>query len=339
MLIVYYIITVILSKELVMATDDQCSVYKFKSPFYPGESCEDIYEMNQEAQEISGYYWILDGPSKVYCGMNYTGSSCFNIYNNNPETGDKSGYYRINENQWTYCNMTEIAAGMHIIIPTCAGMGGGWRRIANINITAGGDCPSGWHRATHSGVSFCYQGNDTGTTSSRGVCSSTFFSTNGTNYQRVCGRARGYQKGSTVGFWGYHNAAQAIDGAYADSLGIHYGGSSRQHIWSYVSGLYNNTPHSLYNCPCAVGGGLDPTPFVGTNYYCESAGADVHDYSNYYFSDVLWDGSGCPSGTCCDDTTQPWFYRELIGTTTSDIKARLYSIDGFQYRAVIIDQL
>ena len=33
------------------------------------------------------------------------------IFNNNPETGDDNGYYPINNNQWTFCNMTAFAAG------------------------------------------------------------------------------------------------------------------------------------------------------------------------------------------------------------------------------------
>ena len=138
---VYYIATLILTTELVMVTTEQCGVYEFKSPFYPGESCEDIYNKNTESHERSGYYWITDGPSKVYCGMTYTGSSCEDIYYNNPETRDNSGYYRINDNQWTYCNMSAIADG---ILSSCAGMGGEWKRIANIDISAGDDCPSGW---------------------------------------------------------------------------------------------------------------------------------------------------------------------------------------------------
>ena len=125
------------------------------------------------------------GPSDVYCGMNYTGSSCEDIYNKNPDTGDKSGYYRIN-NHWTYCRMTAIAANF---IQTCAGVGGGWRRIANINISAGDDCPGEWRKATISGVSFCRLVSD-----NQFACSSARFSTNGISYQRVCGRARGYQK-------------------------------------------------------------------------------------------------------------------------------------------------
>ena len=72
--------------------------------------------------------------------MSYTGSSCEDIYNNNPETGDKSGYYQTGT-QCIYCNMTVIAADF---IPTCAGVGGRWRRIAYADTSTGGDCPSEW---------------------------------------------------------------------------------------------------------------------------------------------------------------------------------------------------
>ena len=121
--------------------------------------------------------------------MNYTGSSCEQIYNNNPETGDKSGYYRINESQWTYCNMTAIAiANANItisgdFITTCAGVGGGWRRIVNINISAGDDCPGEWRKATQSNVSFCRLDSDGWET-----CSSASCSTNGISYQRCAQR-------------------------------------------------------------------------------------------------------------------------------------------------------
>ena len=56
--------------------------------------------------------------------MNYTGSSCEDIYS-------------INGNQWSCCSMTANSD----FITTCAGVGGGWRRIVNININAGDDCP------------------------------------------------------------------------------------------------------------------------------------------------------------------------------------------------------
>ena len=86
---------------------------------------------------------------------------------------------------------------------TCAGVGGGWRRIANINISAGDDCPGEWRKATRSDVSFCRLASD-----GWDKCSFANFSTNGISYQRVCGRARGYQKGDTLAFYGsqpYYN--------------------------------------------------------------------------------------------------------------------------------------
>ena len=85
-----------LTKELVIA-NDQCTEYQFKTPFSPGVSCEDIYNKNPQSHDKAGYYWILDGPGRVYCGINYTGSSCEDIYNINPETHDQSGYYCIND--------------------------------------------------------------------------------------------------------------------------------------------------------------------------------------------------------------------------------------------------
>ena len=50
MLSVIFIITVILTKEVVMATEEYTQ-YTINHPFYPGESCEDIYNMNPESQD------------------------------------------------------------------------------------------------------------------------------------------------------------------------------------------------------------------------------------------------------------------------------------------------
>ena len=329
--VIYYIVTVILTKELVIATD-QCTEYQFKTPFFPGVSCEDIYNNNPESHERSGYYWILDGPRRVYCGMNYTGSSCEDIYNNNPETGSKSGYYRINDSQWTNCNMTALANGD--FIATCAGMGGGWRRIVNIDISAGDDCPGVWRKATQSGVSFCRETFDDHIQ----VCSSASFSTNGISYQRVCGRARGYQKGDTVAFYGSQPPySKTIDESYVSGLSITYSSNPRQHIWTFASGRgerYNN----VWNCPCSVYGGYSPSSFVNNNYYCESGSQYQPDYDAYFLNDTLWDGAGCVDN-CCDDTTQPWFHHQLNQATQEDIEARICDEGPFSCMATLIDQL
>ena len=329
--VIYYIVTVIITKELVMATD-QCTENQFQSPFHPGVSCEDIYNKNPQSNDKSGYYWILDGPRRVYCGMNYTGSSCEDIYNNNPETGDKSGYYRINDSQWTYCNMTAIAAG---IISTCAGVGGGWRRIVNIDISTGDDCPGEWRKATQSGVSFCRVASDDSNT-----CSSASFSANGMSYQRMCGRARGYQKGFTIGFYGSPTSFnRAIDEDYVSGLSITYGSNPRQHIWTFASGL-SETHNTIWNCPCAVYPGNNPPSYVNNNYYCESGSVNHPSAHVYYFNDILWDGAGCTGGSsCCNNTTQPWFHRQLDHTIQDDIEARICAYDSFSSRSTLIDQL
>ena len=294
--------------------------------FLPGESCESIYDNNIESREWSGYYWITS--SRVYCGMNYTGSSCEDIYNNS-ETHDKSGYYRINDSQWTYCNMTEITADGNFI-STCAGVEGGWRRIANIDISAGDDCPGEWRKATQSNVSFCRVASKSGS-----VCSSASFSTNGTNYQRVCGRARGYQKGDTLGFYGVRYN-RLIDQDYVDGLSITYGRNPRQHIWTFANGRGEKLNQG-YSCRCTYTNAYLPS-FVGSNYYCESAPWYCCNYDTYFFNDTLWDGAGC-TDDCCKNTTQPWFYRQLNQITQDDIEARICAYGSFGIRSTLIDQL
>ena len=222
-------------------------------------------------------------------------------------------------------------------ISTCAGVGGGWRRIANIDISAGNDCPGEWRKATQSGVSFCRVASDDYHT-----CSSANFSTNGISYQRVCGRARGYQKGDSLAFWGsdpHYN--RAIDQSYVDGLSITYSSNPRQHIWTFASGRGERLTNDVLNCPCSTEKDVNvnhPITAVGNNYYCESASWYASNLDTYYFNDTLWDGAGCVDN-CCDDTTQPWFYRQLNQTTQDDIEARICTADPFRFGSPIIDQL
>ena len=299
---------------------------------YTGSSsCEDIFSSNPETVIKSGYYRI-NYSQWTYCKVdvyNYTGSSCADIYSTNPETRDKSGYYYINDSQGTYCNMKAIANGD--FITTCAGVGGGWRRIANINISAGDDCPGEWRKATHSNVSFCRVASD-----SYYTCSSASFTTNGISYQRVCGRARGYQKGDTLAFYGSPSSI-TIDENYVSGLSITYNSNPRQHIWTFASGPGERL-HDYFNCPCSINGVIDPPSYVGSNYYCESGSTYQGDYDTYYFNDTLWDGVGCVDN-CCNNTTQPWFYRQLNQATQDDIEARICARGPFRERSTLIDQL
>ena len=134
--------------------------------------------------------------------------------------------------------MTSIAASFR------TGVEGQWRRIVNIDISAGDDCPTGWNKNSHNGVSFC-----TATSGSIG-CYSTLFSTNGVSYQHVCGRVRGYQKGQPDAF---RRNTLSIDTYYVDGLSITYG-NPRQHIWTYAVGFTDY----YGNCPCAATPGPAP---------------------------------------------------------------------------------
>ena len=266
MLLLIAVTTVLeFSTSRLVVADDQCDQYQFTTTYYPSNSCENIYDMNPESRDKPGYYWLLghNGPSDVYCGMNYTGLTCENIYNNNPETGDKNGYYPINNTNWTFCSMTAIAVAENYVTFSCAGVERQWKKIVSINSTAGDDCPTGWVKGTYSEVTFCRAPNDTA------GCYSAFFSTNGTSYQHVCGRARGYQKGATGAF---ASISQSIDTFYVDGLSVTHG-NPRQHIWTYAVGLTDyGRSYACCNCPCAATTGPRPPTdsFIGTNYYCES---------------------------------------------------------------------
>ena len=323
--VIYCMVMVIIFKELVTASD-QCTKIQFATPFFPGESCKDIYNKNTQSHNSPGYYWILNGPSRVFCGMNYTGSSCEDIYSNNPEIRKKSGYYRINDTQWTYCNMTAIEITKNFI-STCGDVREGWRGVVDIDISAGDNCPSGWTKDTYSGYSFCRKSFD-------GVgCSSTTFATNGITYQKVCGKARGYQKGHPNNEFVFNSLT--IDDRYVNGLSITYG-SPRQHIWTYANGDYDISGTNL--CPCDGDGGTIPS-FVGSNYYCESGRGSTDDHAAYHFDDPLWDGLGCIHSNCCSVPNQPWFYRQLNEITSANIEARLCDKRTFSSGFTMIDRL
>ena len=156
----------------------------------------------------------------------------------------------------------------------------------------------------------------------------------------MCGRARGYQKGDTLAFYGARFSPEwSIDRDYVSGLSITYSSNPRQHIWTFASGrgeILNS--YDLWNCPCSVNGGYGPSSFVGNNYYCESATWYYSARMTYHFNDTLWDGAGCVDN-CCDNTAQPWFYHQLNQTTQDDIEARICTANSFSADAALIDQL
>ena len=119
------------------------------------------------------------------------------------------------------------------------------------------------------------------------TCSSVNFSTNGISYQRVCGRASGYQKGDTGAFYGGHSTFnKIIDEDYVSGLSITHGSNPRQHIWTFASGR-GETYDDALNCPCTTSAAVSPPSYVGGNYYCESASWYDRNFDTYFFNDTL----------------------------------------------------
>ena len=151
-------------------------------------------------------------------------------------------------------------------------------------------------------------------------CTSIVYSTSGISYSRVCGRVRAYYHKTPDAFDPYYTTHHNLENLYVDGVSITHG-HPRRHVWTFAAG-YSETGYDQYNCPCSRSDrtftGLVP-PFIGNDYFCESARAG----SETVIEDPLWDGMGCPSSnTCCTFRNPPWFCK-AVTTTSNTIEVRL----------------
>ena len=194
----------------------------------------------------------------------------------------------------------------------------GWRRVAYLNMSdPSQQCPSVWQEIT-TPQRVCGRRSNTS-----GGCEGLTYTTGSAQYDQVCGRIIGYQLGSPDAIHG-----GSIDSYYLDGVSVTYG-SPRQHIWSFVAGLDEQTTYPDSTCPCVAGstvGNLIPS-FVGQNYFCESALTRFNGTHAGIFwpnGDPLWDGLGCgPTSSCCTFNSPPWFNVTLSSPTTDDIEVRI----------------
>ena len=229
---------------------------------------------------------------------NRPATSCGSILDCNPFA--PSGYYWITNGarpqlripiHYVYCYMEADKCGVR-----------GVMRVAHIDMrNTSVNCPTPLTQyQLDSGERVC------GSTSPlSATCDSVIFLTHHFSYQHVCGRA-------------------AIDHAYVAGLSITYGPQNgRNHIWTYAGGLQESVSHPC-NCPCAVSPGASSPPFVGQDFYCESATRYPPPYPQRWFTNnTLWDGEDCyPGSSCCDNPLAPWFRRTLQEKTTEDIEVR-----------------
>ena len=216
-----------------------------------------------------------------------------------------SGYYDIvNEAgviQSIYCNMEED--------PGLCGSGGGWTRLAYLDMTdSTQSCPSGFRLYQSGGVRACGR-----PVTNSGSCASVQFPSNGISYSQVCGRVVGYQFNSPDAVGAMHGRNHDF---YADGVSITHG-SPREHVWTLMAG-FSQLFYQHSNCPCD---GTSKIPsFIGDHFFCESGNPTTEAVPVFYTSDPLWDGKGCGSlqTDCCNAPGLPWFHRDYGTNTYTD---------------------
>ena len=147
--------------------------------------------------------------------------SCKEIKSRCPDC--PSDYYIIADNRsiarHVYCYMEELCNST-----------GGWMRVAYLNMTDSSEkCPDGFRLYNENGVRACGR-----PVSSGGSCAGITFPSGNIEYSQVCGKVIGYQFGSPDGPVG-----NDINGYYVDGISLTHG-SPRKHIWSFISGPFNN---------------------------------------------------------------------------------------------------
>ena len=205
----------------------------------------------------------------------------------------------------------------------CGGTGG-WRRVVYLNMSdPNTNCPSGWQLTSHSKRT-CGRVN-----TSWFSCDSVFFPVSGGDYTSVCGSIRAYQVGQVDAFEAYHDGrVTTIEGAYVAGVSLTHG-SPRQHIWTFAAGASEGEPTWIDVCPCDASINITIPPFVGGDYFCESADISGSPFNIFYPDDPLWDGEGCSnSSSCCSFNNPPYFTKQLPSPTSDSIEARLCWLDS-----------
>ena len=239
-------------------------------------------------------------------------NSCEAILNKLPNS--PSGYYSLVDVNGTthqvYCHME-----------TLCGKGGGWTRIASLNMTDPNEnCPAQFRLYSEGGVRACGR-----PVSKTGNCVGTMFSSRDIKYSQVCGKVIGYQYNSPDGASAFLASSKDINSPYIDGISLTHG-SPRKHIWSLING-YSDV--GVNGCPCGSNGPKAVPSFVSSDYYCESGChtsiATAERSGTLYTADPLWDGKGCGSSetACCQRPLIPWFYKSLTNSTADSVEMRI----------------
>ena len=233
--------------------------------------------------------------------------SCQEILARFPDT--PSGYYRLNTSEEkVYCDMERVHCGTK-----------GWIRVAYVDMLSRKQRCPGNFKLISTPKRTC------GSISEPG-CASAVFSTHGVSYSQVCGRVRGYQKGTPEAFGPFvnHRFYLVTTEVILDGILISHGDRIKKHIWAYVTGIQRIPTYADNRyCPCADHrfNGVIPS-FIGNDYYCDS-GSDNYTSTQIFYTDPLWEGIGCSATNfCCSNSGMPWFCKTLPEPTVDDIEVR-----------------
>ena len=216
--------------------------------------------------------------------------------------------------------------------------GPGWRQVAFFNMTdTSYNCPPGLNLTSYS-TRTCGRSHAEHTN-----CSHTTFSVGGSAYRRVCGRIQAYQWGYGWGLYNYYYLNQGINGHYVDGISLTHGESGqRQHIWTFIAGIYDGTRWPDSECPCDVNYTYSLPDFMGNDYFCESVVRHESNFEQDFFPDnPLWDGQHCGEGSnmCCQVNNPPWFKKTLPNPTADDIELRMCSWGPHGYTDIPIESI
>ena len=249
---------------------------------------------------------------------------------------------QLEELQETVEGKKEIADAVSEFCHPCGG--GGWTRVVYYDFREPDvTCPGGFTASEPDRPHACLT--TEGAATGQGASSDTILSfTPPGPYSSVCGRIAAYQVGAPQAFRNFAVGSMSINQPYMSGISLTRGGTldgtpaaEATHIWSFAAGFSQNQGsfQSTTRCPCD--GGDDPPPFVGEDYFCESAitvatGADpnipVDHFTGQFLSgNILWDGLGCiDTSDCCSRIDHPYFVKHLGVPLSDDIEMRvLYS--------------
>ena len=237
-----------------------------------------------------------------------------------------SGYYsHVDVNGHTchvYCHME-----------TLCGKGGGWKRIASLNMTDPNEkCLTQFRLYSQGGVRACGR-----PVTSGGSCVGITFPSRDIKYSQVCGKVIGYQYYTTDGAAAWETSKE-INLPYIDGISITHG-NPKKHIWSFLSGRFHDA-HRSY-CPCGSNTPKTVPLFVGSDYYCEAGYQTTRTHTGVFYTyDPLWDGKDCGNSevSCCKRTLFPWFYKSLSHSTANAIEMRVCCDESASNKDVSFEQ-